>query len=255
MPLRILGDAHIRINRELLAATVRQECDFIYGGGSALVATAAAAAKSNTPFGLDLEDFHSAEEVGQIGTVEEIERRLLQRSVFLTAGSAAIAKGYRAKYKLRVEPINNTFSLRLLAPSPQVTREPLKIYWFSQTIGRGRGLEEAVRESLLSAFSSKDLPRNCFYGDGSPIEDSTMSRDNARAVLQPRFALQQRLGEISGLCRDTHHNGKEHRALNREAKLRVGHEYESHVEQADDNSQTEPADGALNRFSRANGWN
>ena len=82
-----------------------------------------------------------------------------------------------------------------------------------------------------------------------------MSRNNARAVLQPGLTLQQRLGEIAGLCRDTHHNGKEHRALNREAELCVGHEYESHVEQADDNSQTEPTDGSLDCFSRANRWN
>ena len=183
LPLRILGDAHIRINRELLAATVRQECDFIYGGGSALVATAAAAAKSNTPFGLDLEDFHSAEEVGQIGTVEEIERRLLQRSVFLTAGSAAIAKGYRAKYKLRVEPINNTFSLRLLAPSPQVTREPLKIYWFSQTIGRGRGLEEAVRALGLADISAQ------LYLRGRPASGYVSDLSSLAQTVAPKLAL------------------------------------------------------------------
>jgi amino acid adenylation domain-containing protein len=33
-------------------------------------------------------------------------------------------------------------------------------------------LEPAVRESLLSMMREEDLPRNVYYGDGSPIEDS-----------------------------------------------------------------------------------
>src|SRR5437660_5061474 len=82
-----------------------------------------------------------------------------------------------------------------------------------------------------------------------------MSRDDARAVFQPGLALQQRLGEISRLRRDAHHYGKEHRALNRKAELGVSHEYESHVEQADDNSQAEPANCALDGFARADRWN
>ncbi|MDQ3917454.1 MAG: TauD/TfdA family dioxygenase, partial [Acidobacteriota bacterium] len=35
-------------------------------------------------------------------------------------------------------------------------------------------LEPAVRESLQSMLPEEDLPRNCYYGDGSPIEDSVM---------------------------------------------------------------------------------
>ena len=36
-------------------------------------------------------------------------------------------------------------------------------------------LDPAVRESLQSMLRDEDLPRNCYYGDGSPIEDSVMS--------------------------------------------------------------------------------
>ena len=31
-----------------------------------------------------------------------------------------------------------------------------------------------TRETLLSSFQEEDLPRNCYYGDGSRIEDSVM---------------------------------------------------------------------------------
>ena len=36
-------------------------------------------------------------------------------------------------------------------------------------------LEPAVRESLLSTLKPEDLPRNVYYGDGSPIEDSVVA--------------------------------------------------------------------------------
>jgi hypothetical protein len=35
-------------------------------------------------------------------------------------------------------------------------------------------LDPATRESMLSLFTKDDLPRNCYYGDGSVIEDSVM---------------------------------------------------------------------------------
>jgi alpha-ketoglutarate-dependent taurine dioxygenase len=35
-------------------------------------------------------------------------------------------------------------------------------------------LEPAVRESLLEEFGEEDLPRNSYYGDGSPIESSVL---------------------------------------------------------------------------------
>jgi alpha-ketoglutarate-dependent taurine dioxygenase len=40
-------------------------------------------------------------------------------------------------------------------------------------------LDEATRASMVSIFEEQDLPRNCYYGDGSRIEDSAM-----QAVLQ-----------------------------------------------------------------------
>ncbi len=35
-------------------------------------------------------------------------------------------------------------------------------------------LDPATRQSLLALFREEDLPRNVFYGDGTPIEDATM---------------------------------------------------------------------------------
>ena len=41
-------------------------------------------------------------------------------------------------------------------------------------------LEPVVRESLLSQFKEEDLPRNVYYGDGSPIESSVV--DEIRGI-------------------------------------------------------------------------
>jgi alpha-ketoglutarate-dependent taurine dioxygenase len=40
-------------------------------------------------------------------------------------------------------------------------------------------LDPAVRESLLSLFREENLPRNVYYGDGSPIEDSVVEEIQA----------------------------------------------------------------------------
>src|SRR5205085_2370924 len=54
-------------------------------------------------------------------------------------------------------------------------------------------LGSATRESLLSLLKEEDLPRNVYYGDGSPIEDSVI--DEIREVyhqLAINFRWQER---------------------------------------------------------------
>lgn len=43
-------------------------------------------------------------------------------------------------------------------------------------------LQPAVRESLLSEFAQDELPRNAFYGDGTPIDDAVL--EHIRQVYQ-----------------------------------------------------------------------
>jgi amino acid adenylation domain-containing protein len=54
-------------------------------------------------------------------------------------------------------------------------------------------LAPAVRESLLSLMPEEDLPRNVYYGDGSPIEDSTMESLGALyRKISVKFPWQER---------------------------------------------------------------
>lgn len=55
--------------------------------------------------------------------------------------------------------------------------------WFNQAhLFHVSSLNSDVRQSLLSTFKQEDLPRNAYYGDGSPIEDSVL--DEIRALYQ-----------------------------------------------------------------------
>ena len=153
LSLRVLGADHTRMTNELANVASQVSCDLYYGGGSSLAATAIAADRRGVRFGLDLEDFHSAEVMAADSgeTISEIERRVLPAARFITAGSEPIAECYQAKYGVRVVPLNNTFPLSLQGPEPVALPEsPLKLYWFSQTVGPERGLEDIVKAAALA---------------------------------------------------------------------------------------------------------
>ena len=152
-PLSLAERAYSRAHTELVREVLREPADLIYGGTSgALAATAEAANRSGVPYALDLEDLHSAQHwptpEGRFFDflAERIERAVLAAAAFITAGSDAIARAYRDKYRVGVIPLHNTFPLPPIDPqmnNPQT--RPLLLYWFGQTIGLGRGLETVVQ--------------------------------------------------------------------------------------------------------------
>jgi len=61
---------------------------------------------------------------------------------------------------------------------PAAVRHPKtgEMVWFNQAQHWHTScLSTEVREALISSFGEDDLPRNCYYGDGSLIADSMMS--------------------------------------------------------------------------------
>lgn len=55
--------------------------------------------------------------------------------------------------------------------------------WFNQAhLFHISSLDPTVRQELLASFKAEDLPRNAYYGDGSPIEDSVL--EEIRQVYQ-----------------------------------------------------------------------
>jgi len=68
-------------------------------------------------------------------------------------------------------------ALRIRHVSPAVIKHPKtgEKVWFNQIQHWHLScLDQATRKSLLSLFGTQDLPRSCYYGDGSPIEDSVV---------------------------------------------------------------------------------
>lgn len=151
-PADLVFRGYSRVHPELVRAILRQPEDLIYAGtAGALAAAAVASDKSGTPYAVDLEDFHTGEQDDSKQArrshrfARRIENYVLPGASFRTAGSAAIANAYRDRYGLEILAIHNTFPLPAKAPVTGSRKPgPLRLYWFSQTIGPQRGLEDAV---------------------------------------------------------------------------------------------------------------
>lgn len=150
-PLPLAQRAYGRIHDELVHAIITEPADLVYGGTSgALAAVAEGGRRLGVPYALDLEDFHSDEQSGPgsddaHALAARIEQHVLSGAAFLTAGSPMIADAYAAKYRVRPRPIHNTFSIRFQSSGGPDVSQSIRLYWFSQTIGAGRGLDDVVR--------------------------------------------------------------------------------------------------------------
>ena len=122
---------------------------------AALPAASIAAKFSGTAYGFDAEDFHDAESdavlgsPGQMASTQILQAHLLPGCAHLTASSPLISLKYSEKYNVHPRTVLNVFPRSQapeapFVPGPISAERPARIYWFSQTIGPGRGLEEAV---------------------------------------------------------------------------------------------------------------
>jgi len=72
--------------------------------------------------------------------------------------------------------------LRTRKVRPAITKHPKtgeQVFFNQLQLHHISCLEAEVRDSLLSMFGEENLPRNVYYGDGSPIEDSVMTEIEA----------------------------------------------------------------------------
>jgi glycosyltransferase involved in cell wall biosynthesis len=143
-----------RIGRDLRPLALRERADlFIAHNLGALPAALAAGRAFGVPVGFDAEDFHSGQfwrpaESGAASTTRTAERRLLPQCAYVTAAAPGIADAYREL--CAVPPptcILNVFPLRERPRRfrPSDPRSPVRLHWYSQTVGPDRGLEDAVR--------------------------------------------------------------------------------------------------------------
>jgi glycosyltransferase involved in cell wall biosynthesis len=150
-PMPIVARAFARVHAAMVEAVCAQPADLIYGGTTgALAAIAESARRTRTPFGVDFEDLHSSETSGPTAPMidalaSRVEKDVIDGAAFVTTSSEAIAGEYRRRYRLDAAVVHNTFPLPARRPDfARASPSLFRAYWFSQTIGPGRGLEEAV---------------------------------------------------------------------------------------------------------------
>ncbi|HEX3728833.1 MAG TPA: hypothetical protein VHV47_03450 [Opitutaceae bacterium] len=140
----------------LVAAARRIPAQLYYGHCLAGLPIAAAAARHRgAAYGFDAEDYHDAETAEALADRAEVAIRRKVQSALLpgcrifTAGSPLIAQEYGRQYGREGRPILNVFPrshapAAPVDPGPIGPNRPARCYWFSQTIGPGRGLEATI---------------------------------------------------------------------------------------------------------------
>ncbi|RZL50480.1 MAG: hypothetical protein EOP00_04200 [Pedobacter sp.] len=111
------------------------------------------AKKNNSKCGFDAEDFHRNEVTDDTFKTEFIKAKALEDEFieqidYLTGASPLICEAYELLYpKFKAIVINNVFTNKqLITPKEKNYNfdKELKLFWFSQTIGKNRGLENAI---------------------------------------------------------------------------------------------------------------
>lgn len=109
------------------------------------------ARKNNAKYGFDAEDFHRYEITNDKSSIayrltKHLEDHYITAANYVTAASPLIANAYEKEYpELAPDVINNVFSSIFIEPIKKQKPNGLRLFWFSQTIGKGRGLEDVIR--------------------------------------------------------------------------------------------------------------
>jgi glycosyltransferase involved in cell wall biosynthesis len=127
----------------------------------ALPATITASKAHNKPCGFDAEDFHRNETSNDIASTDVVLKTTVENKYFpqvnyLTTSSPQIAAAYQQIF-VDLKP---TVLLNVFPKSKCMVTDcngPLKLFWFSQTIGPNRGLDDVVSALQMLDKSSFEL--------------------------------------------------------------------------------------------------
>jgi glycosyltransferase involved in cell wall biosynthesis len=110
----------------------------------------------NTKVGFDAEDFHRYELSNSPLDLDVrlkiyMEEKYIPQLTYLTGSSPEISKKYSHLFKIEVPTILNVFPKTDQSSQPNFEK-PLKLLWFSQTIGPNRGIETIIEALNLVHF-------------------------------------------------------------------------------------------------------
>jgi glycosyltransferase involved in cell wall biosynthesis len=135
---------------ELLKLAASEPADwFIAHGHAALPVAAAAAKRWKARLGFDCEDLLAHAPNEPVSIVRAIEAEYLPRCDYVSTASPLMAKQLVSDHHIPLPTVlYNVFPLNLadgmLAPRGRSAAPALRLHWFGQTIGPGRGLEDAL---------------------------------------------------------------------------------------------------------------
>lgn len=144
---------------------------YIAHAHAALPAAAEAARRTGAMLAFDAEDLLAESSDEPVRVIRAIERRLVPTCNYLSTMSRAAALRLQETLGLPEAPLvlHNTPSLAdrkgVLPPMPRAPDEPLRIYWFGQTLGR-----HSCADQVLRAFPMLHKPaRLILRGEADPI--------------------------------------------------------------------------------------
>ncbi|WP_157100553.1 hypothetical protein [Rhodoplanes sp. Z2-YC6860] len=153
--VRWAASGHSIITPALARAAMAQPADLFIGHYLAsLPAIYDAARLNNAKMGFDAEDDHLDElernpaNRSEFDIRRRIEAQFISKCEHLTAASPRIAQAYKERYGVEMMTVLNVFprehALQAGSFSTGKDKDALSVYWFSQTIGPGRGLEPII---------------------------------------------------------------------------------------------------------------
>ena len=154
-----------RVSYFLSREAKKHDADIYIGHNlGALPAPVKAANVNKKPCGFDAEDFHRYEMTDDKADYDvliksALEDRYFPKVDYLTASSPLIAEGYQQLFPdKKPVVILNVFPRNLNVKQPVLnTNGPIKLLWFSQTIGPSRGIEDIIGALQLLKSNTFEL--------------------------------------------------------------------------------------------------
>jgi len=160
--MRFTRSNNTKINRNFLwqlNKAIAYPADIYIAHNPGAMPIAVMAAKRNkAKCGFDAEDFHRNERSDDendedVKLKTAIENATVHQFDYMVAASPQIAAKYEELFNRAVTPILNVFPKTHINTIINNTDKPLQLFWFSQTIGRNRGLETVIEAINISGIT------------------------------------------------------------------------------------------------------
>lgn len=184
--------SYVRGREQLTRLAAEEPADwFIAHTQAALPIAAVAAELWQAKLGCDFEDMLAYIDTDLADVIRLIEKNYLPLCQYVSVPSQCIASYLRRDFALdNLLTLYNSFPLSLangmLDPTKRPERATMRLHWFGQTIGPGRGIEDAIEAVGIMGKKEVELHLRGRITDSYRLIISALVRKHrANVVLQP----------------------------------------------------------------------